>query len=232
MFENLNDYIQNTPFLAIVVAYFGGVLTGFTPCVFPVIPITVGVLGLEHSGSRLYTFIRTLVYVLGMAMVYSILGIFAALTGQLFGSVSVRPITNIIVAIICLIFALSMMGVITIPIPQFLTHRRITREKSKGIFGPFIMGVTSGTIVAPCTAPVLGTLLTFVSTSRNVVYGSLLLFSFAFGLGTLLIIVGTFSGILASLPKSGKWMVAVQRTLGIFMVIVAVYFFYRAWSLR
>lgn len=232
MFEQFNEYIQYRPLLAFIVAYFGGILTSFTPCVFPVIPITVAVLGLEHGGSRVYTCIRALVYVMGMAIIYAILGVVAALTGQLFGSISVHPITNVIVALICVVFALAMLGMIGIPLPQFLTHRRNRQEESKGLFGVFVMGATSGTIVAPCTAPVLGTLLTFVSTSKSIVYGSLLLFAYAVGLGTLLIIIGTFSGMLTSLPKSGKWMVVVQRILGVFMMFVAVYFLYRAWTFR
>ncbi|MBU1862285.1 MAG: sulfite exporter TauE/SafE family protein [Candidatus Omnitrophica bacterium] len=228
MLENLSEYIQSAPLLALIIIYIGGVLTSFTPCVFPIIPITIGVLGTRNASSKIHALLISLVYVFGMAVVYASLGMIAAQTGKLFGSVSVHPVTNIIVGNVCIIFALSMLDVITIPLPSFLTSRRIASGNTKSIISVFIMGALSGTVIAPCTAPILGTVLAFVSSTQSVLYGALLLFVFAFGLGTLLIIIGTFSGILISLQKGGKWMVLIKKILGVCMIFIAEYFFVRA----
>ena len=121
MLENLGEYIKQAPLLAIGVSFVGGVLTSFTPCVYPVIPITIGVIGARGSTSRLHALIVSLTYVLGMALVYAVLGMIAALTGQFFGKVSVHPITNLIVGNICILFALNMFDVFYIPMPSFLS---------------------------------------------------------------------------------------------------------------
>jgi len=228
MLENLGEYIKQAPLLAIMVAFAGGVLTSFTPCVYPVIPITIGVIGARGARSRLHALRISLIYVLGMAIIYALLGMMAALTGQFFGKVSVHPITNLVVGNICILFALNMFDVFTIPMPSFLTKASSAASKRKGVIGLLLMGATSGTIIAPCTAPVLGTVLTFVSTTQNVVYGFFLLFTFALGLGTLIVIVGVFSGLLSALPKSGVWMVAIKKTLGFLMIIAGEYFIMKA----
>jgi thiol:disulfide interchange protein DsbD len=228
MLENLNEYLNNAPLLALIASYVGGVLTSFTPCVFPVIPITISVLGVKQSDSKIQAFSLALVYVLGMAIVYAVLGMIAGVTGSFFGSVSVHPLTNLIVANFCLIFALSMFDMIQLPLPQFLTQRKIVSTQKKGFFRAFFMGIISGTVVAPCTAPVLGTLLTFVGSTQNYVYGAGLMFAYAFGLGTLLILIGVFSGMLATLQKSTKAMMIIKRILALLMLIVAEYFFIKA----
>jgi thiol:disulfide interchange protein DsbD len=228
MLDNLSNYLQNAPILAVLASYIGGVLTSFTPCVFPVIPITIGVLGVRQSVSKLQAFSLALLYVLGMAVVYAILGMLAGITGSFFGTVSVHPVTNFIVGNICLLFALSMFDALEIPLPQFLTNRRFVTGAKRGFWGVFFMGAVSGTIVAPCTAPVLGTLLTFIGSQQNYVYGGILMFAYALGLGTLLIIVGISSGFLATLQKKGVLMVVIKKILAFLMIIMAEYFFIRA----
>jgi thiol:disulfide interchange protein DsbD len=228
MLENLNQYLTEAPLLAIMASYIGGLLTSFTPCVFPIIPITIGVLGVKQTESKLHAFFLALVYVLGMALVYSVLGMLAGVTGTFFGSVSIHPVTNLIVGNVCLLFSLSMFDAIQIPLPQFLVTRKVSTPEKKGFLRAFVMGTVSGTVVAPCTAPVLGTLLTFIGSTQNYVYGGVLMFVYAFGLGTLLIIIGVFSGMLATLQKSSNVMIIVKRILGFLMLIVAEYFFIRA----
>ena len=113
MIENLGEYLEQAPLLAILVSFAGGVLTSFTPCLFPVIPITIGVIGARQSTSRFHAFRLSLAYVCGMAIIYAILGMIAAFTGQLFGSVSVHPATNIIIANVCILFGLNMLDVLS-----------------------------------------------------------------------------------------------------------------------
>ncbi len=218
--NHLNTYLQSSPSMAFIVAFVGGLLTSFTPCVYPMVPITASYVGSNNvGGSKVRGFFLSLIFVTGVAVTYAGLGIFAALSGRFFGEINSNPYVYLVVGNIILLFALGMLDVYTIPMfsPQ-------PGETRKGCVGLFVLGMTSGLVAGPCTAPVLGTLLTFVSTTKNVFYGGGLLFVFAFGMGATLLAVGTFSGMLAALPKSGMWLVRVKKFLGLIMVILAEYF--------
>lgn len=224
--NNLEQYLQNAPALALLAAFVSGVLTSFTPCVYPMIPVTIGIIGAKGAGSKLRGFALSLVYVVGMALTYSTLGFFAAATGTMFGKVSTNPIFYLVIANACIFFGLSMLGVFEISIPQ--SSFFASRFAGKGGFLTVLLfGIASGLIAAPCTAPVLGILLTFAATSGRPVYGFSLLFAFALGMGTLLLIVGTFTGLIASLPKSGIWLERVKKGIGFFLILVGEYFLIR-----
>lgn len=229
---NPETYLQGSLILAFLAVYVGGVLTSFTPCVYPVIPITVAYIGAHGSSSKGKGFVLSLVYVLGMAVVYTSLGGFAALTGRLFGQIQSNPWVYLAVANVCIIMGLSMLGLfmIFIPLPRFLAGAGRGEEK-KGVIGSFFVGALSGLIVGPCTAPILAVLLSLVATGQNVVFGMSLMFVFSLGLGTLLIIIGTFAKVLAGIPKSGIWMTRVNRTFGIILLLMGEYFLLKAGSL-
>lgn len=199
----------------------------FTPCIYPIIPILVGVIGAKAGVSRMEGFRLSIAFVLGMAVTYSLLGLAAAFTGTIFGQLTTHPVAYLIVGNICLLFGVSMLGLFEIQLPGSWGQSRPSQEK-KGMGAVFVMGVSSGFVAAPCTVPVLGVLLTFVAQSRNLFFGLSLLFVFALGLGVLLIIVGTFTGFVASLPKSGNWLVRVKQIFGILILIVAEYFLIQA----
>jgi thiol:disulfide interchange protein DsbD len=222
-FNNPEQYLQGPTVLAIIAVYLGGVLVSFTPCVYPIAPIIIAYIGARSEASRARSLLLSIVYVLGMALTYTILGAVSALTGKLFGQIQSSPWTYLIVANICIILGLSMLDAITIniPVPGFLGG---TSPGRKGFLGSFVVGATSGLIMGPCTAPVLGVLLAFVAAQQNVVYGMVLLFVFSLGMGTFLIILGTFSGVLGSLPKAGVWMVYVKKAFGIIMLALGEYF--------
>lgn len=224
--NNMEQYLRNAPALALLAAFVGGVLTSFTPCVYPMVPVTIGIIGAKGAGSKLRSFVLSLVYVTGMALTYSALGFFAASTGTMFGKISTNPIFYFVIANACIFFGLSMLGVFEISMPQasFLTARLAGKG---GFLTVLLFGLASGLIVAPCTAPMLGVLLTFAATSGRPVYGFLLLFIFAWGMGTLLLIVGTFTGLIASLPKSGVWLERVKKGMGFFLILVGEYFLIR-----
>jgi cytochrome c-type biogenesis protein len=207
--------------LAYVIVFAAGVLTSFTPCVYPMIPVTVTYIGGAQAGSKKRAALRTLVYVLGIAIVYSSLGAFAALTKSFFGQISTNPWIYFVVGNIIILFGLSMLDAVVIPIPGMLTRGA---KGGDNYLGALVMGMASGLVAAPCTAPVLGTLLIYVGSSGSVVYGASLLFTFAFGLGFLLLILGTFAGVLTSLPKAGAWMVTVKKVFGLGMILVGEYF--------
>jgi thiol:disulfide interchange protein DsbD len=223
LFANIEQIIQTSPALAFVAVFAAGILVSFTPCVYPVIPLTLGVIGAKSAGSRWGGFSLSLLYVLGMAVTYAALGAFASLTGRLFGAIGSSPVTYFIVGVICVILALAMFGVIRIP--QFSFAGQAGTRRKEGLFGVFTVGLVAGLIVGPCTAPVLAAVLLYVGTQQNVLYGALLLFVFGYGVGFLLILLGTFTGLLASMPRSGKWLAAAEKIFGAALILAAAYYF-------
>ncbi len=228
---NLHLYLQSSILLAFVAAYCGGVLVGFTPCTYPLIPVTVGFIGAYGASSKLRGFLLSLFYVLGLALTYSIMGAAAVLSGRIFGQMQSTPWTYFIMANLCIFMGLAMMDVfnISLPVPQKLI--RLTSKSKKGFVGSFLIGATSGVIIGPCTAPVLAVLLGFVAMGTNLILGMSLLFVFACGMGTLLIIVGTFAGLIAALPRTGKWMTKVNFIFGLILIGAGEYFLFTAGTL-
>lgn len=221
--NRINQYLQGAPFLAIIAAYIGGVLTSFTPCVYPIIPITVTYIGARGEGSKLKGFFLCLSHVLGIAVTYSLLGAFAALSGKFFGEISTNPWAFFITGNIVLFMALSMLGVFNLPTFSFIGKKGAS-SRGKGHFGAFVIGLAAGLVAAPCTAPVLGALLAFVASKQNLALGIATLFVFAYGLGTILILLGTFASFATSLPKPGPWMDRIKKGFGWIMIGVAEYF--------
>lgn len=225
--ENLVDsfqaYLQGYSVLAFPLAFIAGVLISFTPCVYPVLPITVAYIGSQSKGSKLKGFFLSISYVFGMAFTYTALGAFAAFTGRMFGQIQTNPVTFLVIANICLLLGLSMLDVFAIPVPGFFVKMQ-PNEIKEGLFGSFMVGLMSGFIVGPCTAPVLGVLLSFIAASGDVVFGMGLLFVFSTGMGMLLLLLGTFTGFIANIPRSGKWMNTVKKFLGLVMIAMAEYF--------
>lgn len=220
--ELLSSNLASGSILAFVMAYLGGVLTSATPCVYPMIPITISVVGSSADKGKLHSFFNAMIYATGLATVYGTLGVVAAATGQMFGEISTNPWGYFFVANLCLLFGTWMMGWIQIPhigINTMLNNKTVNSKLSL-----FLIGGASGLVAGPCTAPVLAALLTFVASTGNVIYGGLLLFVFAFGLSSLLIVIGTFSGILANMPKSGNWMNGVKIGMALIMFAAGEYF--------
>ena len=209
---------------AIFVVFAAGVLTSFTPCVYPMIPVTVTYIGGAAAGNRRRAVALSTTYVLGLAIVYAGLGIAAALLGKIFGEWTRHPVVYGAVGLIIVALGLAMMDVFTIP--ALATGLQGKGARKGGYLGAAVMGVAAGFVAAPCTAPVLGLLLAYVGQTRNVVWGGSLLFVFALGLGLLLMLLGIFSGMLASLPKAGVWTVRVKKAFGIAMLVVGAYFLY------
>ena len=222
LFDNIGQLIQTNPPLAFIAIFLAGVFVSFTPCVYPVIPLTLGYIGARSAGNRWKGLTLSLVYVLGMALTYAMLGAFAALTGQLFGRIGSSPWTYFFVANVCLLLGLSMLGVFELP---QLSIAPGTQPKKKGYFGAFLVGIFSGLIVGPCTAPVLAGVLVFVASKQNVLYGFSLLFTFGYGVGFLMILLGTFTGLLSSLPKSGVWLENIKKGFGWLLLFAAEYLF-------
>jgi cytochrome c-type biogenesis protein len=232
---NLQEYLAASSLLAYPAAFVAGMLISFTPCVYPIIPIQLGFIGgqtaLRHVGQKgrlsLRGFALSVLFVVGMAVVYVALGAFASLTGTLFGIWAASPWTYIVVSNVILVLALSMLDVFQLPTPQFLTNWNPER-KGKGYLSALLIGAASGLVVGPCTAPALGAALAYVGTKGNVFFGTSVLFVFALGMGVLMIALGTFSGALAAMPRSGQWMVRVKKAFGLIMIVVAEYLLLQA----
>ena len=233
MIENfingLSGYLQGSVPLSLLAVYLAGVLISFTPCVYPVIPITLAYIGARGRGSKWRGFVLSLIYVAGMAVTYTILGAVAALSGKLFGQIQSNPWTYFLIGNLCVLMGLSMLGVFTFNVrtPGFIT-REPPRKRGKGVVGSFLVGAASGLVIGPCTAPALAVILGYAATRENVAYASSLMFVFAFGMGTLLILVGTFAGLLAAIPRSGPWMVRVNRIFGWILLGAGEYFLINA----
>lgn len=212
-----------------VFAFLSGVLVSFSPCVYPVLPLTASfIAGANTKGTKLKGFILSLIYVLGVAVTYSVLGIVAALSGKVFGQFQNSALVYLIVGNILFFFALVMFDVIALPTFGGNLQGKV---KPTNLFMVFLFGAVSGLVIGPCTAPVLGTLLVYVGTKQNLFYGATLLFVFSYGVGASLILVGTFSGILSSLPKSGPWLIRVKQLCGAVLLLIAEYFFIKAGGL-
>jgi cytochrome c-type biogenesis protein len=217
--------------LALLMAYTGGVLASFTPCTYPMMPITVAFVGAKAHGSRWRGFVLSFFYVLGLAIVYSALGAFAALTGELFGALTTNRWTYLFVGNVCLIFGLAMLEVIPLTPPAFLNRIQVRNIKGHDILSSVLLGGASALVISTCTTPVLGVLLTIVATQQDIVWGIGMLFAFSFGIGSFVIILGTFAGLLTSLPRSGPWMRRIQKFFGLLMILAAEYFFIKTGEL-
>ncbi len=205
---------------ALVLIFIAGVATSLTPCVYPMIAITVSVFGARNTKSRGEAAMLSTVFVLGIAALFAPLGLFAATTGGVFGAALASPIVLVGLAVLFLLLAASMFGAFDLDLPSGLKNR-LAMVGGVGYKGAFFIGLSCALIAAPCTGPVLGFLLTWVGTTGNVVFGALALFVYALGLGLLFWLVGTFS---VSLPKSGQWLEWVKSVFGIVMVVAAVYY--------
>ncbi len=209
--------------LAYAAAFAAGALISFTPCVYPLLPVTVGCVGGLSGGSRARGLILSLSYALGMAAVYAALGAAAALSGTVFGAAAASRVANVVVGAICVLMGLSLFDLFRLPVPSF-SSRAGAGEGRSGVAGAFAFGAASGLVVGPCTAPVLGSLLVYVGSRRNVVFGTSLLFTFALGMGLLPVLGGTFAGFLSALPRSGPWLGRIRKGFGAVLVAAGAFF--------
>ena len=212
--------------MALGLLFAAGVATSLTPCIYPMIPITAGVLGGAGAAtrSRRRTAALTAMYVLGLALVYATLGLVAGMTGTLFGTISSNPWAYFTFGNLLLIAALAMLDVIPLRAPQrVLAWAGRLGGDSAG--GAFLLGATSGLVAAPCGAPAFAAVLTWVASTRSAVWGFTYLFVFSLGMTALLVVVGLASGTLAALPRAGTWTLWIKRLGAIIMLAMAEYYF-------
>ncbi len=225
---DLAQRLSESPLSALPFLYLAGVLTSLTPCIYPMIPITAAIVGGANAdGTRppmARTLVLTLSYVIGLATVYALLGVVAGLTGTMFGTVSTNPWLYFAMANLLLLSALAMLDVIPIRLPAALAGRAATAGTGGRAGGAFVMGAMSGLVAAPCGAPVMAAVLTWVTRTGSALLGFVYLLAFSFGMCTLLVLVGLSSGAVARLPRAGAWMLWVKRFFALAMLGVAEYY--------
>jgi thioredoxin:protein disulfide reductase len=209
---------QGRLFFAAGIIFLGGLFTSLTPCVYPLIPITVGVFGARKATSRGKALLLTSAYVFGMGFVFSVLGVVAALSGKAFGSALGNPWVVVGLAIFLLVLASSMFGAFEMALPTTL-NTKLSQVGGGGVVGALLMGSVAGFLAAPCTGPVLTGVLTWVSQTRDPLLGGLLLFTYALGIGVPFFLIGVFT---VRLPKGGQWMEWVKSVFGIALVALAL----------
>jgi thiol:disulfide interchange protein DsbD len=216
--------------LTLLFVFLSGLLLNTTPCVYPIIPITIGFFVNQSASqqgkpSLSRTFSMSSMYVLGMAITYSMLGVIAAKSGSLFGAALQNPFVLFGIAALMLALALSMFGVYEFKLPDALNRFATSSTQSTGgIVGSLVMGLTMGIVAAPCIGPFVLALLVFVGEKGDAVYGFFMFFVLALGLGLPYLVLGTFSGAIKSLPRSGLWMVTVRKLFGLVLIGMALYF--------
>jgi thiol:disulfide interchange protein DsbD len=205
-----------------ILVFLSGLALNLTPCVYPLIPITISYFGGQTEGKKSNLIAHSILYVLGMAITYSILGMIAAFTGSMFGAALQNPIVLVGIALILIGLALSMFDLYEIRLPAFLT--KFAGDARKGFGGTFFMGLTVGIVAAPCIGPFVLALLTYVGGKGNVLLGFALFFVLAVGMGIPFIFLGIFSGSIKNLPRSGSWMIWVRAIFGFILIAMAIYF--------
>lgn len=205
---------------ALVLIFAAGLATSLTPCVYPMIVITVSVFGARQAKSRFEGALLSTAFVLGMACLFTPLGVLAAVTGGVFGNALSSIWVAAGLALLFIALSLSMFGAFELNLPSSLRNR-LAQVGGVGPKGAFALGLVSALIAAPCTGPVLAFLLTWVGTSGNLTFGAISLFIYSLGLGLLFWLVGTFA---VTLPKSGRWLESIKSIFGVVMLVMAVYY--------
>lgn len=224
--SSIESHIESNLPLALVLIFIFGFLTSLTPCVYPLIPITLAVVGARAGAktNKRKAFKLSCIYVLGIATTYSLLGVLAAKTGALFGQALSYPSVIIAFAILFFAMALSIFGVFEIAVPAKLTNKFQKNTKEKSSFAAFTAGLIAGIVASPCVGPVLVGVLAYIAKTQSLILGFVLLFTFAMGMGVLFIALGTFSNVIHKVPKSGPWMNLVKYILGSMLLALSLYY--------
>ena len=209
-------------FLGLLFVFLGGLALNLTPCVYPLIPITIGYFGGQSEGSTGKLFLMGLLFLIGMAVTYSIIGVVTALTGSVFGGLLQNTFVILGIVLIFLILSLSMFGVYEFKLPDSWVQK--AGGAKQGYYGAFFMGLTMGIVAAPCIGPFVIGLVTYVAAKGDPYLGFLLFFVLAVGLGFPYLLLAVFSGKIKNLPRAGEWMDGVKHIFGFILIGMAIYF--------
>lgn len=209
-------------FLSLLFIFLAGLALNLTPCVYPLIPITVGYFGGQAEGKTSRLLLLGLLYMLGMALTYSVIGVVTSLSGAVFGTLLQNPYIIIGIALLFIALALSQFGVYEFKLPDALVVK--AGGARGGAYGAFFMGLTMGIVAAPCIGPFVLGLVTYVAAKGDPYYGFSMFFVLALGLGFPYLLLAIFSGKIKSLPRAGVWMEGVKHIFGFLLIGLAFYF--------
>jgi len=208
--------------LALLLAFGTGLLLSFSPCTYPMIPITVSIFAGQARGMG-RGFFLSLLYVLTMAVIYGIMGAVVASVGGVFGAWLANPIVVAVIVVIFVIFALSMFGLFELQVPGALRNK-MAGKGGDGVGGAIVLGAVAALVVSPCVGPFVAGIMLYIATTGSAFLGFIVLFTFALGLGALFMLIGTFSSAIQALPNAGQWMESVKRFFGFILLLMALYF--------
>lgn len=215
-------YLEKGMLGAIIAFFIIGLALNLTPCVYPIIPLTVSYFGGQSVKSRGSSFVNALFYQIGIALAFAILGLVSGLAGQQWGFLFQSPWFVVVIATIMLLMAASLFGSFEISVPSWLLTR--VSQSKEGIIGAFLMGLTAGVVIAPCAAGIIIGLVGLIAKLGLVFKGTILFFVMGLGLGVPYLILATFSGLLGKLPQSGGWMIWIKKVFAFMLIGVALYF--------
>ena len=226
----LADSLHAEPLLALVLLFLAGLLTSLTPCLYPMIPITAGIISgsAAEDASRARVIGLTLAYVSGLALLYSVAGLIAGLTGTLFGTIAASVPARLVTAILLAMFGLALLDRIPVRVPRRLASWA-GRLEGGSYPAALLLGASSGIVAAPCGAPAFAAVLTWVATTRSGGLGFLYLLSFSLGMTALLVLVGLFSGFVDLLPKGHRWTRWSKHAGGSLLLGMSAYYIWQAW---
>ena len=227
MSDNSEDSISNMLqskglLLGFIFVFLGGLALNLTPCVYPLIPITIGYFGGQSEGNTKKLFLMGLLFVLGMSITYSVIGVVTSLTGAIFGTLLQNTYVILFIVLVFIVLSLGMFSAYEFKLPYSLVTK-VGGTKS-GMYGAFFMGLTTGIVAAPCIGPFVIGLLTFVAAKGNPFFGFTAFFILSLGLGLPYLFLAIFSGKIKQLPKAGEWMDAVKHIFGLLLLGTALYF--------
>ena len=217
-------HLSGSP-LDFIIAFFGGLLASFTPCVYPLIPVSAGYLIGSAQNSKIKGLFLSLFYVTGISVTYSFLGILAVLTGNIFGKFSSHPAVNLVAGALILIFGLFMFDLFHF---NFTLNLKFPVNTKGNYLHALLFGLISGLMISPCLTPILGSILAYLLITKNVFYAGFLLFCFSYGMGLIFILIAVFGAGFDGLPKPGKWMLVVKKAWAALIVLSGAYFIFTA----
>lgn len=225
--NKISNFIEERGMFLFLLLLFGfGLLMSLSPCIYPMIPITLAVIGTQSKEKGImHGLIMSLTYVIGMALVYAIIGYLSATVASGITAFMQSPVVMVPIALLLIVLSFSMFGAYELQAPQFMRDKLGGAGGNRsGLLGVFIMGMVAGLIASPCVGPFLGGLLLMLSTTGDGLLAFVSLFTFGMGMGVLLIGVGTFPALLGSLPSAGGWMESLNKAMGLLLVGMALYF--------
>lgn len=221
--SNISDVINNSPGMAYVFVFLGGLISASSPCVLAIIPLVIGFVGGYSEGNKKKAIVYSLVFALGLSVTFTILGAIASLLGGLFGDVG--KFWYYLAAGVAIVMGLYLAGVLKFTLPQPVT----LKTKHRGILGAFLLGLLFGAVSSPCATPVLVVILTFVASKAKIFYGTSLLFVYAVGHCALIIVAGVFTGFVENYAKSkgvSNFSAVTKKVSGILIFLAGLYILY------